>query len=115
MFATDAKKRREKRQRPRQKVLLPAYFSLPRHDLYLQPCILKDVSETGCQVVGRQVESIASSFILHADVFDGPRRCSMAWRSRYMIGARFDAQDQVDSGPSEPAETPAADRCGDCV
>ncbi|MDR3495744.1 MAG: PilZ domain-containing protein [Ancalomicrobiaceae bacterium] len=111
MFGADASKQREKRRWPRQKVLIPAYFNLPRRDLRLQQCILKDVSITGCQVVGRQVEIIDGNFVLHSDVFEEPRLCTIAWRSRHVIGARFiEAPDAEPSElePTQPAITSAA-------
>jgi hypothetical protein len=95
------KSKSDKRRAARIKVLLRATVSIGRSGLQTYPCILKDVSDTGCQVVGSAVELIGTTFILRAIIFKSPRRCGVAWRTTKSVGAYF-----------LPDELPAADLAG---
>lgn len=52
-------------------------------------CIIKDISDTGCRLVGVDVDTLRSPFLLCASDWAVPRRCDVRWRSRKTIGVRF--------------------------
>jgi hypothetical protein len=80
---------RDLRGAPRRKVLARASITHKKHSVHTYPCILKDLSETGCQLVGTLLSSVADRFYLRSEAFGEPRLCAVAWRSRHMIGAAF--------------------------
>lgn len=73
----------------RAKVLQRAIITLRNGAGYEIPCILKDVSDTGCQIVGTMLDAVGTEFFLKADVFDTPRPCRLMRRSKRVIGAAF--------------------------
>jgi hypothetical protein len=73
----------------RRKVLLRAEIIAKSSRHYTIPCILKDVSETGCQIVGTMIDGIKGEFFLKSDLFPEPRVCVVSRRERRIIGARF--------------------------
>lgn len=73
----------------RRKVLLRAEVAAKSSRHYTIPCILKDVSDTGCQIVGTMIDGIKGEFYLKSDLFPEPRACVVSRRSRRIIGARF--------------------------
>ena len=83
------KLKRELRGATRQKVLVKAVITHKKHSVHTYPCILKDLSETGCQLVGTLLCSVSNRFYLRSEAFDEPRLCTVAWRSHHMIGAAF--------------------------
>ena len=97
------KKPKELRAAPRRKILVFANITHKKHSADAYPCVLKDISETGCQVVGPQVNSVNDRFYLNSEAFDEPRLCAVAWRSRSMIGATF----VVYETPPAPIEDPS--------
>lgn len=52
-------------------------------------CIVKDMSVTGCRVVGVDIDTIQSPFLLRVDNWPAERACEVAWRAKKMIGVRF--------------------------
>ncbi|TBW39056.1 PilZ domain-containing protein [Siculibacillus lacustris] len=52
-------------------------------------CILRDISEGGCRLVGVAIDSIHSPFLLTLPGWPAPRHCEVAWRARKSIGVRF--------------------------
>jgi len=83
------KMRRDMRGAPRRKTLVRAVITHKKHSVHTYPCILKDISETGCQIVGTLLSSVNDRFYLRSEVFNEPRLCAVAWRARHMIGAVF--------------------------
>jgi len=90
--------RRDGRRAARQKVLERAQFWVGKSQMQSYPCILKDMSETGCQVVGSSVELIGNAFKLNTATFSTPRACRVVWRKKRVVGAIF-----VDPAPA-PAD-----------
>ncbi len=83
------KKTREARRAARKKALVQATISINKSDSQTLPCILKDVSSSGCQIVGSAVDLVNGEFILSAELFDKPRLCAVVWRKKRAIGACF--------------------------
>lgn len=61
-------------------------------------CIVKDISETGCRLVGVDLDTVHSPFLLSAEGWQGPRECDVRWRERKTIGVRFSVPH---TGPDE--------------
>lgn len=78
----------ERREAERHECLAPA------RALQLAPrrqfnCVIKDISETGCRVVGVDVDTVHSPFLLKSGDWREPRVCDVRWRGRKTIGVRF--------------------------
>jgi hypothetical protein len=86
---SSARKIPEVRRSPRRKVLVSASVSASKTSMMHFPCILKDISETGCQIVGSNTEYVAKVFYLRSSAFEGERKCKVVWRARRIIGAAF--------------------------
>ncbi len=80
---------RDRRAAVRRKVLLRAEISAKSSRHYAIPCIVKDVSETGCQIVGTMIDGIKGEFYLKVELFPEPRICMVSRRARHVIGAQF--------------------------
>jgi hypothetical protein len=52
-------------------------------------CILRDISEHGCRLVGVGIDTIRSPFLLVLPGNGRTRRCEVAWRARKSIGVHF--------------------------
>lgn len=61
-------------------------------------CILRDISEHGCRLVGVGIDAIHAPFVLAL----GPRHrlCDVVWRSKKMVGVRFVAVRPADAPPA---------------
>jgi hypothetical protein len=79
---------RDKRQAPRRAHLSrgAAFQATPKRRL---DCILKDISDLGCRLVGVGIDGIQSPFVLTLQDDPAPRACEVVWRRRRMIGVRF--------------------------
>lgn len=66
-------------------------------------CILKDMSPTGCQIVGSSVECIDTRFYIKLSADAEIRECHVVWRRKHMIGARFvDADTEAEEPMLQP-------------
>lgn len=92
---TPTRSERDRRIAARRKVLVKAEVMAKSRRHYSIPCILKDISDTGCQIVGTMIEGIKGEFYLKTDLFPEPRMCIVSRRSRRVIGARFQDLDPV--------------------
>lgn len=52
-------------------------------------CIVKDVSESGCRLVGVDLDHVRSPFLLRMSQWSRPRECDVRWRARKTIGVAF--------------------------
>lgn len=78
----------ERRQAERRECLSPA-LAVQLAPMKKIRCIVKDISETGCRLVGVDVDTVHSPFLLRAVDWDAPRECDVRWRDRKTIGVRF--------------------------
>lgn len=78
----------ERRQAERRECLSPA-VAVQRAPMKKIRCIVKDISETGCRLVGVDVDTVHSPFLLRAVDWEAPRECDVRWRDRKTIGVSF--------------------------
>ena len=84
-----AKAKTDARHYKREKVLQFAHLSTNPKGIPGHPCILKDLTPEGCQVVGTGAEAVEDVFYLSVEGLGDPRKCEVIWRKKNMIGGRF--------------------------
>eukprot|EP01037_Dinobryon_pediforme_P019872 gene19872-20375_t len=94
----------------RHKVLTYAMISPDSPKRVNISCILKDMSPTGCQIVGSSVECVDSRFYIKVSADAEIRECRVVWRRKHMIGARFiDADTEAEEPAPEADAAPAGE------
>jgi PilZ domain len=83
------KVKKEQRGAKRNKVLLTAFVSATPSAFALIPCILKDLSSTGCQIVGTSTDQFETMFYLRMTEESTPQQCRIVWRRKHVVGAEF--------------------------
>jgi len=92
----------DKRFETRHKAHIPAFISNLDETFQLR-CIIRDVSEHGCQLVASRTHEIPDEFHLTPAGFDEPLNGRVMWRDRKTIGAVLslkDSKSEFDSAGS---------------
>ena len=92
--------KQDKRSEVRHRALIPAFASDVDETFQLR-CLIRDVSETGCQLVANKFYEIPEVFHLTPDGISMPVCGRVKWQDRKMIGVQLQLdQSQVTSGMS---------------
>ena len=108
---------RENRNEHRKRVLIPAFVSDTK-DSYNVACLIRDISKTGCQLVGEHVADLPDIVHVVPEGFEAPMVGHIVWRQEKAVGVSF-APDAPDDDCSVldlailPGETSAPDRSAD--
>ncbi len=82
----------DKRVEPRRKAHIPAFIS-NLDETFQMRCIIRDVSEHGCQLVASRVHEIPDEFHLTPVGFEEPLSGRVMWRDRKTMGAVLSLKD----------------------
>ena len=83
---------RENRIEHRKRVLIPAFVSDTK-DSYDVACLIRDMSKTGCQLVGEQIVDLPDVVHVVPEGFDAPMVGRIAWRQDKSVGVSFVHED----------------------
>ena len=82
----------EKRAAVRHKALIPAFAS-DLDETFQMRCLIRNVSENGCQLVASRVYEIPEEFHLTPQGFGLPLHGQVMWRDRKTVGVRLSRND----------------------
>jgi hypothetical protein len=81
-----------KRRSSRKAVTTGAAISLPQRAEEHLPCVVRDVSQDGAQLILPQQGDLPKNFWLQLDGETEPHFCTLAWRSAQRLGVEFSQQ-----------------------
>ena len=79
-----------RRAQKRKKVCIQAFVADPE-DINQVKCVIRDVSENGCQIVSSQVQYLPDILQLIPEGFDKPIRGKIVWRDKNLAGMCFES------------------------
>lgn len=101
----DARRRTRERRVARRVPRLDRAFAFQASPLRRFCCVVRDVSDTGCRLVGADIDAIHSRFVLTVPS-EGkpPQLCTVVWRQRRMIGVAFAPYGRAGEPPRPDAD-----------